>query len=137
MLQAMNTGHDGSLATLHANSPRDSIARLELMINLSGVDIPAPSIRKQIASAIDLIIYVNRGKDGKRRVESITEVVGVEEENVVLQEIYVFENQMDKGSDVMRGTFRATGLRPSCGKKCENVGYRLPSDLFSFTQEAP
>jgi pilus assembly protein CpaF len=136
MLQAMNTGHDGSLATLHANSPRDSIARLELMINLSGVDIPAASIRKQIASAIDLIIYVNRGKDGKRRVESITEVVGVEEENVVLQEIYVYENKMDIGSDVMRGTFRATGLRPGCGKKCEAVGYRLPHDLFNFTQEA-
>ncbi len=76
MLQAMNTGHDGSLATLHANSPRDSMARLELMINLSGVDIPAQSIRKQIASAIDLIIYVNRGKDGNGRMESVTEVVG-------------------------------------------------------------
>ncbi len=136
MLQAMNTGHDGSLATLHANSPRDSIARLELMINLSGVDIPAASIRKQIASAIDIIIYVNRGKDGKRRVESVTEVIGVEEDNVVLQEIYVFENTMDKGSDVMRGVFRATGLRPGCGKKCEAVGYRLPPDLFNFTQEA-
>jgi pilus assembly protein CpaF len=136
MLQAMNTGHDGSLATLHANSPRDSIARLELMINLSGVDIPAASIRKQIASAIDLIIYVNRGKDGKRRVESVTEVIGVEEDNVVLQEIYVFENKMEQGSDVMRGVFRATGLRPGCGKKCEAVGYRLPPDLFNFTQEA-
>ncbi len=135
MLQAMNTGHDGSLATLHANSPRDSIARLELMINLSGVDIPAASIRKQIASAIDLIIYVNRGKDGKRRVESVTEVVGIEEENVVLQEIFVFENQLDKQSETMRGTFKATGLRPSCGKKCEAVGYRLPQDLFSFSKE--
>ncbi|WP_028487142.1 CpaF family protein [Thiomicrorhabdus chilensis] len=135
MLQAMNTGHDGSLATLHANSPRDSIARLELMINLSGVEIPAASIRKQIASAIDLIIYVNRGKDGKRRVESITEVVGVEEDNVVLQEIFVFENLLDKTSESMRGLFRATGLRPGCGKKCEAVGYRLPPDLFSFKQE--
>jgi len=135
MLQAMNTGHDGSLATLHANSPRDSIARLELMINLSGVEIPAASIRKQIASAIDLIIYVNRGKDGKRRVESITEVVGVEEDNVVLQEIFVFENLLDKTSERMRGLFRATGLRPGCGKKCEAVGYRLPPDLFSFKQE--
>ncbi|MDG6774901.1 CpaF family protein [Thiomicrorhabdus sp. ZW0627] len=135
MLQAMNTGHDGSLATLHANSPRDSIARLELMINLSGVDIPATSIRKQIASAIDLIIYVNRGKDGKRRVESITEVAGIEEENVVLQEIFVFENKLDKATDRMKGIFRATGLRPGCGKKCEAVGYRLPSDLFNFSQE--
>ncbi|WP_127471205.1 CpaF family protein [Thiomicrorhabdus aquaedulcis] len=136
MLQAMNTGHDGSLATLHANSPRDSIARLELMINLSGVDIPAASIRKQIASAIDLIIYVNRGKDGKRRVESITEVVGVEEENVVLQEVYVFEyREIDPITGQMKGAFRATGLRPACGKKCEAVGYRLPQDLFNFVQE--
>ena len=135
MLQAMNTGHDGSLATLHANSPRDSIARLELMINLSGVDIPAPSIRKQIASAIDLIIYVNRGKDGKRRVESVTEVVGIEEENVVLQEIFVFENKYNKQTDTMNGQFKATGLRPTCGKKCESVGYRLPQELFSFSKE--
>ncbi|WP_321325651.1 CpaF family protein [Thiomicrorhabdus sp.] len=135
MLQAMNTGHDGSLATLHANSPRDSIARLELMINLSGVDIPAASIRKQIASAIDLIIYVNRGKDGKRRVESVTEVVGIEEDNVVLQEIFVFENKYDKVTDSMRGQFKATGLRPACNKKCEAVGYQLPNDLFSFSQD--
>lgn len=135
MLQAMNTGHDGSLATLHANSPRDSIARLELMINLSGVDIPAASIRKQIASAIDLIIFVNRGKDGKRRVESVTEIVGVEEENVVLQEIFVFENNYDKATGTMKGRFKASGLRPSCGKKCEAVGFRLPQELFNFTQD--
>lgn len=135
MLQAMNTGHDGSLATLHANSPRDCIARLELMVNLSGVDIPAASIRKQIASALDLIIYVNRGKDGKRRVESITEVVGVEEDNVVLQEIFVFEQRLDMQSNTMRGRFKSTGLRPGCGKKCESVGYHLPSDLFNFVQE--
>jgi pilus assembly protein CpaF len=134
MLQAMNTGHDGSLATLHANSPRDCIGRLELMINLSGVEIPATSIRKQISSALDLIIYVNRGKDGKRRVESITEVLGVEEDNVVLQEIYLFENKLDPVSGTMQGEFSATGLRPGCSKKCEAVGYQLPSSLFNFTQ---
>ncbi len=135
MLQAMNTGHDGSLATLHANNPRDSIGRLELMINLSGVDIPAASIRKQIASAIDLIIYVNRGKDGKRRVESITEVVGIEEENVVLQEIFMFENKIDPVTGSMRGVFKSTGIRPGCGKKCESVGHKLPPELFNFSQE--
>lgn len=135
MLQAMNTGHDGSLATLHANSPRDSIARLELMVNLSGVDIPAASIRKQIASAIDMIIFVNRGKDGKRRVESVTEVVGVEEDNVVLQEVYVYEHLFDKEKQLHKGRFKATGLRPACGKKCESVGFRLPDNLFNFVQE--
>lgn len=135
MLQAMNTGHDGSLATLHANSPRDCIARLELMINLSGVDIPAASIRKQIASALDLIIYVNRGRDGKRRVESITEVVGVEEENVVLQEVYVFEHKIDAVNERMYGVFRSTGMRPSCGKKCESAGINMPESLFNFRKE--
>lgn len=135
MLQAMNTGHDGSLATLHANSPRDCIARLELMINLSGVEIPAASIRKQIASAIDLIIYVNRGRDGRRRVESITEVVGVEEDNVVLQEVYTYENRMDQATERQYGIFRATGLRPNCGKKCEAVGMMLPESLFNFERQ--
>lgn len=136
MLQAMNTGHDGSLATLHANSPRDSIARLELMVNLSGVDIPAASIRKQIASAIDLIIFVNRGKDGKRRVESVTEVVGIEEDNIVLQEVFVFERQFDRTTNDYKGRFKSTGLRPACGKKCESVGFELPKDLFNFVEEA-
>ncbi|GAB6035351.1 CpaF family protein [Galenea microaerophila] len=135
MLQAMNTGHEGSLATLHANSPRDCIARLELMINLSGVDIPAASIRKQIASALDLIIYVNRGKDGKRRVESITEVVGIEEENVVLQEIYVFQPQFDPITGQQYGIFKSTGLRPGCSKKCEASGIKLPVELFNFEKK--
>lgn len=135
MLQAMNTGHDGSLATLHANSPRDCIARLELMINLSGVDIPAPSIRKQIASALDLIIFVNRGKDGKRRVESITEVTGIEEDNVVLQELFVYQSRIDTNSGLVHGKFIATGIRPSCIYKFESSGYELPSELFSFIKD--
>ncbi|MBN2646295.1 MAG: CpaF family protein [Thiotrichales bacterium] len=135
MLQAMNTGHDGSLATLHANSPRDCIARLELMINLSGVDIPPTSIRKQIASAIDLIIFVNRGKDGRRRVESITEVTGVEEENVVLQELFTFDSRYDDLTGRVSGRFRSTGIRPSCAAKFEASGQKLPATLFNFVQE--
>lgn len=135
MLQAMNTGHDGSLATLHANNPRDCIARLELMINLSGVDIPAVSIRKQIASALDLIIYVERGRDGKRRVRSITEVTGVEEENVVLQELYTFTQSRDVNTGNMQGTFAALGLRPSCINKFEDVGIDLPNSIFNFSRE--
>ncbi len=135
MLQAMNTGHDGSLATLHANNPRDCISRLELMINLSGVDIPANSIRKQISSAIDLIIFVERGKDGKRRIKSITEVLGVEEDNVVLQEIYQFELKHDPILGVSKGRFRATGIRASCSKKCDEVGIHMPAELFNFEQE--
>lgn len=135
MLQAMNTGHDGSLATLHANSPRDCIARLELMINLSGVDIPAPSIRKQIASAIDLIIYVERGRDGKRRVRSITEVTGVEEDNVVLQELYSFTQSRNEITGEMSGRFQASGIRPSCIHKFEDAGFDLPNSIFNFDIE--
>ncbi|MDR9497577.1 MAG: CpaF family protein [Hydrogenovibrio sp.] len=131
MLQAMNTGHDGSLATIHANSPRDCIARLELMITLSGVDIPAGSMRKQIASALDLIIFVNRGRTGKRRVESVTEVIGVEQENVVLQEIFTFENLFNSNGK-QSGKFSAKGLRPVCTEKMEDAGFKLPEKVFNF-----
>ncbi|MDX1796377.1 MAG: CpaF family protein, partial [Hydrogenovibrio sp.] len=89
----------------------------------------------QIASAIDIIIYVNRGRDGKRRVESVTEVLGVEEDNVVLQEIYRFENRMDPVNERFYGVFKATGLRPSCGKKCESIGISMPESLFNFEKE--
>jgi len=135
MLQAMNTGHDGSLATIHANSPRDCIARLELMVNLSGVDIPASSLRKQIASAVDLIIFVNRGKDGKRRIEAVTEIVGVEDENVVLQDVFRFEGHFNEASNTVQGRFFATGLRPKCIAKIDEIGIRLPTEIFHFQKE--
>ena len=134
MLQAMNTGHDGSLGTIHANSPRDCIARLELMINLSGVEIPAASIRKQIASALDLIIFVNRGKDGKRRVEAVTEVVGVEEDNVVLQDVFKFEGAFNDVSEKVEGQFKAMGMRPKCISKIEDIGIRLAPHVFHFSK---
>ncbi|UQB43442.1 CpaF family protein [Thiomicrospira microaerophila] len=132
MLQAMNTGHDGSLATLHANSPRDCIARLELMINLSGVDIPPVSIRRQIDSAIDLIIFMARMRDGKRRVVSVTEVAGVEEDNVVLQDIFNFEQKIHPVSKEATNRFKATGLRPRCQYKIEEQGYQMPASWFNF-----
>jgi pilus assembly protein CpaF len=135
MLQAMNTGHDGSLATLHANSPRDCISRLELMINLSGVDIPPVSIRRQIDSTIDLIIYVDRMRDGKRRVISVSEVAGVEEDNVVLQDIFNFDQQINPVTKETKNLFKATGLRPRCAAKIEDAGHHIPGSLFNFTMD--
>jgi pilus assembly protein CpaF len=128
MLQAMNTGHDGSMATVHANSPRDSISRLELMVNLSGANLTDHAIRRQIVSAIDLIIHVERCRDGTRRLVSIAEVAGIEQENVVLQELFTFESQ-PKG-----GTFRAAGVRPVKSKRLEDAGCKLGPEIFSFSR---
>ena len=120
MLQAMNTGHDGSMTTGHANSPRDMLARLETMVLMAGVDLPVRAIREQIASAIDLIIQQARLKDGSRKVIQITEVQGIEGEVITLQDIFVFE----------RGELRATGIRPKCAEKIAHFGIKLPVDLF-------
>lgn len=117
MLQAMYTGHDSSLATVHANNPRDSISRLELMINLSGVNLAGGSIRRQIVSALDLIIHIDRGTDGVRRVISITELTGIEEDNIVMQEIFAYES-FDEPRDGKKGVYYATGVRP-CSKGLE------------------
>lgn len=116
MLQAMNTGHDGSMATVHANNPRDSISRLELMINLSGVNLSSTAIQRQIVSALDLIIHIDRSNDGVRRIVSITEITGSEEDTIVLQEIFTYEplSQLHNGK---KGIFKATGIRPHCGAK--------------------
>lgn len=130
MLQAMNTGHEGSMATIHANNPRDAISRLELMIHLSGVDIPDYSIKRQIASALDLIIHVERGRDGKRRMISITEVTGIEQDNVVLQEIFRFNPEKERQLMRPGAGFEPTGIHPVCGYKCEQLGVPLPSTLF-------
>ena len=120
MLQAMNTGHDGSMTTGHANSPRDMLARLETMVLMAGVDLPVRAIREQIASAIDLIIQQARLKDGSRKEIQITEVQGIEGEVITLQDIFVFE----------RGELRATGIRPKCAEKIAHFGIKLPVDLF-------
>ncbi|MEN8141790.1 MAG: CpaF family protein [Thermodesulfobacteriota bacterium] len=116
MLQAMNTGHDGSLATVHANNPRDSISRLELMINLSGVNLGQAAIQRQIVSALDLIVHIDRGPDGVRRIVSITEITGSEEDTIVLQEIFFYE-PLNLGGSGKKGIFKATGVRPNCGGK--------------------
>ncbi len=126
LLQAMNTGHDGSLGTLHANKPREALTRLENMIRLSGIDIPAAALRVQIASAIDLIVHVSRMRDGRRRCTHITEVLGTEGDVITLQDLYLyhFSSLNDKGELV--GEFQSSGLRPSFTDRAEYFGLDKP-----------
>jgi len=129
MLQAMNTGHDGSLSTGHANSPRDMLARLETMCLMAGVDLPARAIREQIASALDLIIQISRLKDGSRKIINITEVQGMEVDTIVLQDVFVFE-QTAYIEGKVQGKLRPTGIRPKFSEKFEAAGIKLPRDVF-------
>ena len=130
MLQAMNTGHDGSLTTIHANTPRDAIARLETMVMMAGFELPVKAIRQQIAGAVDVLIQANRLQGGPRRVTAITEVVGMEQETIVLQDVYRF-NQKGIGEDGKAyGVFECTGVRPTFMDKLEAAGVRLPSSAF-------
>jgi pilus assembly protein CpaF len=131
MLQAMNTGHDGSMTTVHSNSPRDTISRLETTALMAGIDIPIMAIRKQIASAVDLIVYLNRMQDGTRKNTQITEVVGMEGDVVTLTDIYQFHQAGVDERGKIRGEFRATGLRPMFAPKIEAAGYKLDRALFS------
>jgi pilus assembly protein CpaF len=131
MLQAMNTGHDGSLTTVHSNSPRDTLSRIETMVLMAGFDLPVRAIREQIAAAVDLIVHVSRLKDGTRRVTHVTEVEGMEGEIITLQDIFLFDYGMGVDEDgVYKGRLKATGIRPSFSQDLENQGIRLPADLF-------
>lgn len=130
MLQAMNTGHDGSLTTVHANSPRDVLSRLETMVLMAGMELPVRAIREQISSAVDVIVHMARLKDGSRKITRITEVQGMEGDIIVLQDLFVFE-QTGVGSDgKMLGRFRATGIRPKFVDRLEVCGLALPADIF-------
>lgn len=131
MLQAMNTGHDGSLATGHANSPRDILSRLETMVLMAGMDLPIRAIREQIAGAIDLIIHQARLKDGSRRITHITEVLGMEGDIIVLQELFLYKKQgVDKQGKLI-GKFVPTGIRPHNIEHFENLGIQLPPEWFT------
>jgi pilus assembly protein CpaF len=130
MLQAMNTGHDGSLTTLHANTPRDVISRLETMALMAGVDLPVIAIRRQIASAIDLIVHMGRLADGSRKTTRITEVAGMEGDIVTLTDIFKFEQSgVDEDGKVL-GELMPTGIRPVFTPKLEVSGYKLGGDIF-------
>ena len=130
MLQAMNTGHEGSLTTVHANTPRDAVARIETMITMAGFDLPLKAMRQQIASAVNLIIQANRLQGGPRKVTHITEIVGMEQDTIVMQDIYHFEQTgIDEGGRA-HGKFVATGIRPTFMDRLESAGVRLPSSAF-------
>ena len=133
MLQAMNTGHDGSLTTAHSNSPRDTLARLEVMCLMSGMDLPVRAIREQIASAIDLICHQDRMRDGTRKVVRVTEVQGMEGDVVVLSDIFEFEQTGVEGGKVI-GRIRPTGLRPKFMDQLEAAGINLPPSIFGIGQ---
>ncbi|MFN2569590.1 MAG: CpaF family protein [Candidatus Dormibacteria bacterium] len=129
MLQAMNTGHDGSLTTIHANNARESLSRLETLVLMAGMDLPIRAIRQQVAGAIDLIVQLDRLKDGSRRVTSITEVIGMEGEMITLSEIFKFESQGADPSGKIIGSFESTGIRPQIIDRLFDMGVALPPKL--------
>jgi len=130
MLQAMNTGHEGSLTTIHANSPRDGVARIETMITMAGFELPLKALRQQVASAIDLIIQANRLQGGPRKITHITEVLGMEQDTIVMQDIYHFVQDGIDENGRARGRFMATGIRPAFMDRLESAGVRLPASAF-------
>jgi pilus assembly protein CpaF len=130
MLQAMNTGHDGSLTTLHANAPRDALSRLETMCLMSGMDLPIKVVREQIASAIDVIIQQSRLKDGSRKVTAITEVAGMEGDTIVLTDIFRFEQSGMTSDGKVIGDLKPTGIRPLFSPRLEAAGFKLGPEVF-------
>jgi pilus assembly protein CpaF len=133
MLQAMNTGHDGSLTTAHSNSPRDTLARLETMCLMSGMELPIRAIREQVASAIDLIVHEERMRDGTRKVVNITEVQGMEGDVIVMQDVFTFEQTGIEGGKVI-GRLKPTGIRPKFMDRIEAANIRLPPNIFGLGQ---
>jgi pilus assembly protein CpaF len=129
MLQAMNTGHDGSLTTAHANTPRDLLSRLETMVLMAGMDLPVRAIRDQVAKAIDLIVQQDRLQDGTRKVVEITEVQGMEGDTIILQPLFEYEQTGYEGGKVS-GLFKASGARPKCYDKFAARGVNLPLSVF-------
>ncbi len=130
MLQAMNTGHDGSLSTVHANSTRDALSRLETMVLMSGVSLPVRAMRDYIASALDLMVHLARLSDGTRKVTRVTEVVGMEEDVVTTQDIFMFEQQGIDADGRVIGFYRATGIRPKFSERLERAGIHLGPEVF-------
>ncbi len=135
MLQAMNTGHDGSLTTIHANTPRDAISRLEVMIGMASSNLNVRSIRQQVASAIDLFIQCTRFSDGTRKVTYLTECLGMEGELVTTQDIFLFERTGMSGDGRVLGRYRPTGVRPKCSERLKAMGIELPPALFQSVVE--
>lgn len=133
MLQAMNTGHDGSLSTIHANSPRDALARVETMVLMSGLDLPVRAIREQIGSALNLLIHLARLSDGSRRVVQISEIEGLEGDTVVLQDLFLYDYSAGRDSSgKFKGHVKSTGIRPKFGQRLKDMGITLAPDIFAL-----
>jgi pilus assembly protein CpaF len=130
MLQAMNTGHEGSLTTIHANTPRDALSRLETMVSMANVNLPDKAIRQQIASAIQVVLQISRLPDGKRKVTSISEVTGMEGAVVTMQELFEYKRLGYDEEGSIRGRFQPLGIRPKFSEKLFATGVELPSELF-------
>jgi pilus assembly protein CpaF len=135
MLQAMNTGHDGSLTTIHSNAPRDAISRLEVMIGMANSNLGTKSIRQQVASAIDLFIQISRLSDGTRKVTYITECLGMEGDLVTTQDVFVFERVGMTSDGRVAGRFKATGVRPKFSERIKAAGIDLPPNVFQNVVE--
>ena len=135
MLQAMNTGHDGGLTTIHANSPRDALYRLDTMVAMANLNLPERAVRQQIASAVNLVIQVTRLSDGTRKVTAITEVTGMEGEMISTQDIFVFDRTGLRRDGKVCGRFRATGIRPRCTERLLSFGVQLPIDMFEHVTQ--
>jgi len=135
MLQAMNTGHDGSLTTVHANTPRDALTRIETMIAMGATNLPERAMRQQMSSAVQLVVQQTRLSDGSRKVTSISEITGMEGDVITMQEIYVFEKMGITQDGKVIGRFRATGVRPKCCERLKASGIHLPADMFEGVTE--
>jgi len=138
MLQAMNTGHEGSLSTLHANSPRDALARLETMVLMAGIDLPVRAIREQVASAVDLVVHISRLRDGSRRVTRIDQVTGMEGDRITIATLFSFDGSagLDEQGRVV-GSLCPTGLRPTFSERLHDNGVELPAELFGSADSLP
>jgi len=134
MLQAMNTGHDGSLTTIHANTPRDALYRLDTMVAMANLNIPERAIRQQVASAIHLIIQVSRFSDGTRKVTQIAEITGMEGDVISMHDVFVFERGGVREDGRVIGRFKATGVRPQCSDRLASAGTLLPASLFEHIE---
>jgi pilus assembly protein CpaF len=136
MLQAMNTGHDGSLSTVHANAPRDALARIETMVLMAGYDLPVRAIRQQVSSALDMVVHVERLEDGTRRVTAVTEVQRMESDVITLQDIFEFKMDSFAPDGSINGKLTATGLRPIFLDKFAKRGIELPAGIFTHNPVA-
>jgi len=133
MLQAMNTGHDGSLTTVHANSPRDAIARMETMAMMANLNLPEKAVRRQIASAVSLVIQIARFNDGTRRVTHLNEITGMEDDVISMQDVFVFEKHGVGQDGKVLGTFSPTGIRPKFAEKLKASGISVPASMFEHS----